>query len=304
MKLKDKYKGVILIIASAFCFALMSTFIRLSGDLPAIEKSFFRNAVAFVFAAAVLIKNKAGIKIKKGDLKYLLLRSVFGTAGVVCNFYAIDRLLLSDASMLNKMSPFFAVVFSFLLLKEKATAFQCAAVVTAFAGSLLILKPSFANLNFFPSAVGFLGGLSAGAAYTFVRILGNRGVKGPVVVMFFSAFSCITLLPLMAADFKPMSIIQLVFLLLCGLCAAGGQFTITAAYMYAPAKEISVYDYSQIIFTSAIGFFVFGQIPDALSVIGYVVIISMAVIMFIYNGRNPKKSAEKALKKAGDFKPQ
>ena len=78
---------------------------------------------------------------------------------------------------------------------------------------------------------------------------------------------------------------QLVILLLAGLAAAGGQFSITAAYCYAPAKEISIYDYSQIIFAAGLGFLVFGQIPDALSWLGYFIICGMAVLMFFYNNK-------------------
>ena len=85
--------------------------------------------------------------------------------------------------------------------------------------------------------------------------------------------------------FKPFNLFQLAMLLLAGLSAAGGQFSITAAYTYAPAREISVYDYTQIIFASGLGFIVFADIPDIYSVIGYVVIIAMAVVMFLYNNR-------------------
>ena len=82
-----------------------------------------------------------------------------------------------------------------------------------------------------------------------------------------------------------MSLKQLVFLILAGVSACGGQFSVTSAYCYAPAKEISVYDYSQLIFATVLGFLVFGQIPDSLSIIGYIIIISMAVAMFIYNNK-------------------
>ena len=74
-----------------------------------------------------------------------------------------------------------------------------------------------------------------------------------------------------------MSLKQLLFLLGAGLAATGGQLSITAAYTYAPAKEISVYDYTQVIFAALWGFLFFGQIPDVLSVIGYVIIIGAAV---------------------------
>ena len=48
--MKDKYKGIFLIILSAFCFALMNMFVRLAGDLPLIQKSFFRNFIAAICA--------------------------------------------------------------------------------------------------------------------------------------------------------------------------------------------------------------------------------------------------------------
>ena len=119
-----------------------------------------------------------------------------------------------------------------------------------------------------------------------VRALGKRGEKGAFIVLFFSGFSCLAMIPFMVfGGFKPFNLFQLAMLLLAGLSAAGGQFSITAAYTYAPAREISVYDYTQIIFASGLGFIVFADIPDIYSVIGYVVIIAMAVVMFLYNNR-------------------
>lgn len=291
--MKKKYMGVFYIIMSAFCFAFMNTFVRLSGDIPTVQKSFFRNFVALIFAAIVLYKNKIPFKCNKGDLKFLFLRSIAGTVGILCNFYAIDHLVLSDASMLNKMSPFFAIVFSLIFLKERVTPFQAIAVVTAFVGSMFIIKPSFTGMEFLPGLAGFIGGMGAGAAYTAVRHLGSRGVKGPFIVFFFSGFSCIVTLPYLLLNYHPMELKQFIFLICAGLAAAGGQFTITAAYCYAPAKEISVYDYSQIIFSAVIGFIVFGQIPDRYSFVGYVIIISSAVLMFIYNNRKSQVESKR-----------
>lgn len=99
--MKKKYLGVIYIILSAFCFALMNTFVRLSGDLPTIQKSFFRNFVAMIFALIILKKNHTPMRWQKGNLKFHLIRSIAGTLGILCNFYAIDHLVLSDASMEN-----------------------------------------------------------------------------------------------------------------------------------------------------------------------------------------------------------
>lgn len=280
-----KYKGVIYIILSAFFFALMSMFIRLSGDIPSFQKAFFRNFVAMAISVITMIKHHEKPVIKSGNLIYLVMRSICGTVGIICNFYAIDHINLSDASMLNKMSPFFAIIFSFILLKEKISPVQALIVTGAFIGSIFIVKPSSEILSSPASLVGLLGGMGAGTAYTFVRILGQKGENKSFIVLFFSAFSCLVFLPFLIFDYHDMTIKQLIFLILAGASAAGGQFSVTSAYCYAPAKEISVYDYSQLIFATILGFFVFGQIPDKLSIIGYAIIISMAVIMFIYNNK-------------------
>lgn len=278
-----KYKGIFCIILAAVCFTFMNTFVRLSGDLPSIQKSFFRNFIAFLFAAALLWKERHTFHFQTSNLPYLLMRSIAGTIGILCNFYAVDHLVLSDASMLNKMSPFFAILFSFFLLKERMKFWQMAAVAGAFLGSLLIIKPTFANADLFPSAIGLLGGIGAGLAYTYVRMLGNRGENKAFIVFFFSGFSCLVTLPFLLFQYHPMTLYQLVMLLCAGAVAAGGQFSITSAYVYAPAKEISVYDYSQIIFSAILGFFLFSQIPDGLSILGYCIICLMAVFMFLYN---------------------
>ena len=282
LKINKKYLGIIYIIISAFCFALMNTFVKLSGDLPSIQKSFFRNFVAMIFAAILLIKSGQGFKFKKGNLGLLLARSIFGTLGILCNFYAIDHLVLSDASMLNKLSPFFAVICSYFVLKEKVKPFQALAVIVAFIGALFIIKPQSISASL-PSFVGMLGGFGAGVAYTMVRKLSQKGERGPFIVFFFSAFSCVVTLPYLIVDYSPMTIAQLVILICAGIAAAGGQFSITAAYSYAPAREISVFDYTQIIFAALMGFIAFGDIPDKFSIIGYVIICSVSVAMFLYN---------------------
>ncbi len=285
--MNTKYKGILCILTSAFCFATMNMFVRLSGALPSIEKSFFRNFVAMIISFLMIIRNKDGFRWEKGNSTLMFVRAFAGTIGILGNFYAVDHLMLSDATMLNKMSPFFAIIFSIFLMKEKVSLSQALIVLGAFIGALFVVKPTFSNVNLFAAGIGFIGGVGAGLAYTCVRKLGTRGEKGSRIVFYFSLFSCLVTLPYMLFDFHPMTFNQLILLLLAGASAAGGQFAITAAYTYAPAKEISVYDYSQVIFAAIYGFIMFNQIPDAYSFLGYLIIIAMAIVMFWYNNRKP-----------------
>ena len=202
--LSNKSKAIGYIMLSAFGFALMTAFVRLAGDLPFTQKSLFRNLVAVAVAVIVLRREKCGFKWEKGNLPLLILRSTCGTLGIFCNYYAIDHLVLADANILNKMSPFFAILFSLFL-------------------------------------------------------------------------------PFVIADFHPMTFAQFMCLMGAGAAATLGQFGVTLAYLHAPAKEISVFDYTQVLFSAALGFFMFGQIPDGLSVLGYIVICGVSVAMFCYN---------------------
>ena len=270
-------------MAAAFGFAMMSLFVKLAGDLPAFQKAFFRNFVALIFIFIMMLREKVSFIPPKVHIPDLLGRSFFGTMGLLCNFYALGRLNLSDANMLNKLSPFFAIIFSIFLLKEKPKFAQIIGVAVAFVGSLFIIKPGFDNPQVLPAVAGLLGGMGAGIAYTFVRRLGRKQENSRRIVFFFSAFSCILCLPFLIFEYERMSGLQLIYLILAGTFACIGQLGITKAYICAPAREISVYDYTQVIFAAVLGFFVFGDIPDWLSVLGYILIIGAGVAMFFYN---------------------
>lgn len=277
----NRVKGILCIIASACGFAVMSAFIKMAGDLPSFQKTFFRNLVSAALALYLIIKHKGSLVGKRENRKVLVLRSLFGTIGIICNYYAVDRLVLSDANMLNKLSPFLVVIFCALFLKEKINLKQITMVSIAFIGSLFIIKPSF-NLEIVPYLVGVMGAIFAALAYTCVRALGNKE-DYYTIVFFFSVFSLISILPIFLVVYKPMKFMQLIYLLLAGVSASIGQFGITLAYKFAPAKEISIYDYSGIICSAVLGIVFFNESPDMISILGYLIVFAAAFEMFLYN---------------------
>ena len=283
IQIKERNKGIFFIVCAAFCFAGMNLFVKLAGDIPFFEKAFFRNVVALLFASVILFKEKIPLNCANKQIKYVLARATAGTIGIFMNFYAIDRLNIADASMLNKLSPFFAVIFSIFILNEKPLRHQVYCVILAFIGALFILKPNAVNLLSIPALIGLFSGLFAGLAYTFLSKATSNGVPGPFVVFFFSAFSCICCLFPSALHFVTPSKSQLIALFFAGLSAAGGQFSITAAYTHAKASEISVYDYSQILFAGLMGYLFLGELPDGYSFIGYIIIIGASIYMFLKN---------------------
>ena len=292
---KKKLLGILLILGAALMFALMNLFVNKAGELPLMQKVFFRNffASAIVFVLLLFTKEKFRIH-DKSCILWLFLRAGIGFLGVILNFYAIDHIgSISDASILNKLSPFFAILFSVFLMKEKPTIPEMIFVLLAFAGAMLVVNPRF-DMKIIPALSGFLSGASAGFAYTCVRVLTKKGERNYLIIFFFSAFSTLLSLPFMIAFYKPMTGMQWLYMVLAGLTAAGGQFFITAAYRQAPAKEIAVFDYAQVLFAAVLGFLFLGQIPKVQSIVGYVVIIGAAVGNCIYRLEKSKREARKA----------
>ena len=289
-RLSSRKRGIVYLLLSSFSFACMALFINLAGDMPVFQKAFFRNLVAIVMSYVMLARSPKKFKIKKGSLPSLFMRAGFGTIGVIANFYAISNTNMSDAMMLNKLSPFFAMLTSIIVLKETADGFQWAAILTAIVGAVFVVKPSFlfgtlgiSSDSVFPLVIALIGGICAGIAYAFLRKATLKGERGIVVVAFFSTFSCITLIPFIIFTYQPITLLQFFFCVMTGVAACFGQIFITSAYAACPAKEISIYDYSTVIFTALLGLIFLGEIPDFLSIIGYAIIIGASVLTYLYN---------------------
>lgn len=272
----DKNKGIIAMIISALGFAVMGAFVKLTGDIPVIQKSLFRNGVTVLVTLIIMLNVKVDLRKIKHH-KLLLLRSILGTIGVILNFYALDHLILSDANIIARLSTFLVIIFCFFFLKEKVNLKQIGAILVAFIGVLFIVKP---QLSLDPAyMIAILGAVAAASAYTVLRVLGQKE-HYLAIVMYFSTFSTLVLLPVVAFNFVPMTGIQLAYSIFAGLGACVGQYALTIAYKYAPASEISIYNYFGVIFSAIIGIILFREYPDMFSWGGYFIIFGSALTMF------------------------
>lgn len=280
--LSDRTKGILFLIIAAFGFAVMSMFVKfVPNTIPVTQKVLFRNAISVVVSFIMVVKNKSSFYGSKESRKLLLARSFFGTAGMLLFFYSITQLDLGDANMLNKLSTFFLIMFSAIFLNEKVKRYQVIAIIVAFIGSLFIIKPAF-NFDMLPYLTSVLAAAFAGLAYTLLRALGNKE-QYYTVVLFFSSFSVIVLLPIVLFNYVPMTVENTIYLVLAGVFATIGQFGTTLAYKFAPAKEISIFNYTNVIFAALISIIVFDTTPDFISLIGYVVIFGAA--FYIYKAK-------------------
>ncbi|SFB43131.1 Uncharacterized membrane protein [Clostridium frigidicarnis] len=271
----NKRNGILYIVLASFLFATMNLFAKLATDCTPYQKTFVSNAVATLVVCIIIFRKKQSFFGKKENRKYLIVRGVMGTLSILTLYYSMETLLLADATILTKLSPFFTIIFSFLFLKEKITKKQLSFLVIGFLGSLFVIKPEFTS-SIIPALFGVISALCAGLAYTMIRVLGNKE-DFFTVILSFTGIATITMFPSLFIN-NNIDLINMLYLLGAGLCFTLGQVFLTLAYKNAPASEISMFDYIGLLFAALYGFMLFSEIPDYLSIIGYVIIIGISII--------------------------
>ncbi|QGU93972.1 EamA family transporter [Clostridium bovifaecis] len=281
--MNNKSKAVLFMIISALSFAFMAAMVKLSGNIPTMEKVFFRNLIS-LFVAFKVLKKSGGVMFgRRENQKYLIARSLLGLIGIYLSFYAIGKLYLADASMLTNLSPFFVTLFAIVFLKEQLTPMKIISMMVAFVGALLIIKPQW-DLTIIPALLGFLSAAFAGGAYTLVSFLKNR--ENPsTIVFYFSMVSVLGTLPFVIVNYAAPTKMQFLYLILTGIFAAIAQFALTYSYKYAPASEVAIYNYMNIVFSAVLGFFIWYEVPDIMSVLGGSMIVIIAIVVYIQGQR-------------------
>lgn len=256
----------------------MGVFVKLASEVGVFDKVLFRNVVTLVIAFAVVRRNNRPILGKRENRRALMARSLLGIGGVVCYFWAIDHLLLADAAILAKLSPFFVAVFATVFLGEQLQRRVVVALLLGFAGGLLVIKPQF-DLHVLPALAGAASAVFAGGAYVLLRYLRDREPP-ETVVFFFSVVTVVGMLPFVIPGFSNPSPTEWLWLLGIGVFAATGQLNLTAAYRHAPAGPTSLLGYATIVFSALFGWAIWNEVPDGLSMLGGLLILSGGVVAF------------------------
>lgn len=281
----QKNRGIALLVVSSFCFALMSAFVRLAGDLPFFQKVLFRNAVSMVTAGTVILTRHIPVRVPKDCTVPLFFRIACGTIAVFCNYYAIDHLMLANSNSLSKLSPFFTILFAALFLGERVSRVQLGCIALALTGSMFLIFLDLGTLGF-SAAVGLLGGVMSGGTHVALRALRRSSeIDSSTIVLIFSAVSTLIVLIPCVLCWTPMTGRQTVCLLLAGSSCAVAQYALTNAYRYAPPKDISIYDSTQILFSGLLGYLLFRQVPGLTSWIAYLLILAASLLLFLHYRR-------------------
>ncbi len=268
---------VFLTLLSAASFAGMAAIVRhLSTTLPQTELVFFRNALALIFLLPLLLKQKVSLRTPRFGLH--LLRAGSGLSAMYLYFYALARLPLADALLLNYTSPLFLALFATLWLREPWTKTKVTAWLLALGGLGLLFHPSGAVFS--PAGwVGLASGALAGLALSAVKKMASTEPAARIVTWFALLSTVISAWPLFLRPVTPPEPEEWVWLAAMGLAGSLGQLGITRAVALAPASQVSPLTYSSLLFAAGLGYLVWGELPTSLELAGMGLILAAGVLV-------------------------
>lgn len=281
--MNSKKKAILFMILSAFCFTTMNMFGKLSEGMNPYQKTFITNFIATIVVLIIIKKRHVSYTGHKGNRLHLLIRGLAGTVSICAFYFSLEYLFLSDATMINQLSPFFTIIFSFILLKEKLTKKQLFCLLFAFIGCIFIIRPEF-NSSIIPALMGVFAAATAGLAYTMIRVIGTKE-DFFTVILSFSGIATIICLPFMFTDKAGLTTFNILVMIGAGISFMIGQIFLTLAYRNAPASEVSIYSYAGLIIAALYGFTIFNEIPDLYSIIGYIIIIGASFVNILSKKR-------------------
>lgn len=281
--MSERTKGAVLMCTSALLFSAMQIPISLSGTtIPIMEQVFFRNIVTLILSFILIMRSGGSLFGTKKNQPLLFVRSAFGFLGLITQFYAVAHANQGDVSTMMKLSPFMITLWAAIFLKEKIRKVQIPALLIAFLGAAFVANPAF-NSNLLPLFMAFLCAFFSSVSYTLLAYFKNK-VDGMTIIMHFSTFCVLACIPFMIFDFVMPTFKELLLLLLIGVFGGFGQIALTYAYRLATAAEISIYNYSGIVFSIILGYVFLGEVLDVTSVIGCALVIIAALITYIFSG--------------------
>lgn len=299
MKVSDRTKGILLMTASALCFAFMSIAVkRTGGTIPVFEQVFFRNLVIVIVAGAYLLRHHLPLYGPRQYQPAMFGRSILGVLGVLASFLATNTGSQADVSILSRLSPFLITAFSALFLKEKITKIQIPALLLAFGGAFVVANPKF-HSNMYPIVMALLCSLASSFSYTLVGYL--KGKAHPFsIILHLGTVSVATMVPVMllTRQFVWPTGQEFFDLLLIGIFGVLGQICLTYAYKLADASEVSIYSNTNILFAAILGRVFFGERIAPNTLVGGGMVLAAMILVYVF-GRREKEAARRAAKQAG-----
>jgi drug/metabolite transporter (DMT)-like permease len=284
-------------LASALSFSVMSVFVKLGGvRLPNSEVVLARAAVTLVLSVAWLKSRRIPMWGKRPGL--LLLRGLFGLGGLTCFYYSLTVLPLAEATVIQQTSPILTALLAAVVLRERLDRVLIASLLLSAVGVLVVTRPAvlFAgeakSLDPFAVMVAVIGAVTSAGAYVVVRILG-RSEDPHVTVFYFPLVATPILVPFALVKWVWPTPLEWLYLAAVGLFTQIAQIYLTKGLAVERAGRAISVGYVQILFAALWGVLLFGEHPDAWTLVGISLMISGIVAVAL---RPPSAATERPVR--------
>ncbi|WP_417685991.1 DMT family transporter [Roseibium sp.] len=284
--------GISFKVASTLIFSVMVVALKIASErVPIGEVVFARNFFGmWPVLFMVAMRGELMIAFRTDRPWGHVGRSAVGITAMIFSFTAFSLLPLPDATAIGFATPLMVVVLAFLVLGERVRIYRWSAVLIGFLGIIIILSPHLGDGDFNGAeTVGALCGaaaaLFAAMAMIFVRRLCETERTSTIVTWFAGLASLLSLvtIPLgwlipsqawVVPDLETSGLLVLV-----GLSGGVGQILLTQSYRYADASTIAPFDYANMIWAVALGYFLFAEVPVPEVLIGAAIVIAAGVFV-------------------------
>ncbi len=269
--------GLHFMVATAFCFSLMSLIVKVLGKtLPTAEIVFVRCAVTLVISYAMVRAARIPVWGRRKSL--LILRGLAGFGALFCFFFAVTKLPLADVTVIHFTNPVFTAFLAAGFLKEKLGRRELVGLPLCLAGVTFVAQPSFLfgtgarNLDTLAVVLALAAALLSSVAYTTVRKL--RETDDPLVIIFyFPLVATPASIPFMLGHAARPTAFEWMLLIGVGVVTQIGQIFLTKGLHREKAGRAMSMSYVQVIFAAGWGFLFFREIPNSLSILGAALIL-------------------------------
>ncbi len=268
--------AVLCMVIACFLFAIMGASVKFAlKEVPVYQAVFFRSSLSALIIGAFIFFRKESFFGNKPLL--LAGRGLAGFVALNLNFYAISKISLGDATILNQTSPLFVALFSILFFREKLSKKILFLSLLSFGGVALIVKPTFAHFHY-ASIAGLLGGMVAALAYIAISQL-HESDSSFTMAFYFTAISTLLSAPFMIYKSISPDPFTLLCLIITGITGTFAQLFLTYAYKNEAASWVAPFSYIAVIFSFILGLILFNEIPDFYSIAGSCLVIISCILL-------------------------
>lgn len=288
----DTLRGITLKIISVAIFVAMSSLIKAAGQVPVGQIAFFRSFFAF-FPILLMLgwQGELRMALRTSNPLGHITRGTVGVMSMAFTFFALTRLPLPEAIMLNYAQPLLVVMFSALFLGEVVRAYRWTAVLIGMLGVIIISWP---NLSLFGQGVDreqALGVAAAllGATFSAIAMLLVRRLvhteRTPTIVMWFSLTASVVSLATIPFGWDALDVWQWTVLVLAGICGGMAQILMTEAYRHAEASTVAPFEYTSMILAIIVGYLAFSDVPTIYTIVGGLIVVGAGIFIILRERR-------------------